>query len=99
MSSAVASDEDGNDGTRTHPLPHGQAHARRSSRCSLRAGPTSTVWDLTGFIDGSENPTLIEAPGSSSSRREAGAGGTVLLLQEWVHDADAWRFQSPTRSE
>jgi putative iron-dependent peroxidase len=47
--------------------------------------------DLTGFIDGTENPTLIEAPqlvlvpdGSP------GAGGTILLLQKWVHDAAAW---------
>jgi porphyrinogen peroxidase len=47
--------------------------------------------DLTGFIDGSENPTLVDAPelvlipdGSP------GAGGTILLLQKWVHDAAAW---------
>jgi putative iron-dependent peroxidase len=47
--------------------------------------------DLTGFIDGSENPTLIEAaqlvtvPDGSP-----GAGGTVLLLQKWKHEAAAW---------
>ena len=47
--------------------------------------------DLTGFIDGTENPTLIDAadvaliPGPGP-----GAGGTVLLLQRWVHDAAAW---------
>jgi len=47
--------------------------------------------DLTGFIDGSENPTLVDAaqvalvPGG-----KAGSGGTVLLLQKWVHDAAAW---------
>ncbi|HET8894592.1 MAG TPA: Dyp-type peroxidase [Gaiellaceae bacterium] len=47
--------------------------------------------DLTGFIDGSENPTLIEAPGLVLVPEEApGAGGTVLLLQKWAHDADAW---------
>jgi porphyrinogen peroxidase len=47
--------------------------------------------DLTGFIDGTENPTLIEAPelvllpdGSP------GAGGTILLLQKWAHDAASW---------
>jgi putative iron-dependent peroxidase len=47
--------------------------------------------DLTGFIDGTENPTLIDAPeivlvpdGSP------GAGGTVLLLQKWLHDAETW---------
>ncbi len=47
--------------------------------------------DLTGFIDGSENPTLIEAPGLVLVPEGApGAGGTVLLLQKWVHDAAAW---------
>ena len=47
--------------------------------------------DLTGFIDGSENPTLIEAPGLVLvPEGQPGAGGTVLLLQKWVHDAAAW---------
>jgi porphyrinogen peroxidase len=47
--------------------------------------------DLTGFIDGTENPTLVEAttaaivqPGSP------GEGGSVLLLQQWEHDAERW---------
>ena len=47
--------------------------------------------DLTGFIDGTENPTLIEAvdvalipPGGP------GEGGSVLLLQQWEHDAIDW---------
>jgi putative iron-dependent peroxidase len=47
--------------------------------------------DLTGFIDGTENPTLIEAPGLVLvPEGRPGAGGTVLLLQKWVHDAPAW---------
>ena len=47
--------------------------------------------DLTGFIDGSENPTLIEAPGLVLvPEGEPGAGGTVLLLQKWEHDAALW---------
>jgi porphyrinogen peroxidase len=47
--------------------------------------------DLTGFIDGSENPSLIEAPGLVLvPEGEPGAGGTVLLLQKWVHDAAVW---------
>ena len=47
--------------------------------------------DLTGFIDGTENPTLVEAlqlvavPDGSP-----GAGSSVLLLQKWQHDADVW---------
>ena len=51
--------------------------------------------DLTGFIDGTENPTLIEAtevalvqPGTP------GEGGSVLLLQQWEHDAEAWESLS-----
>jgi putative iron-dependent peroxidase len=47
--------------------------------------------DLTGFMDGTENPTVVEAtsvaiipPGSP------GEGGSVLLLQQWEHDAGIW---------
>ena len=47
--------------------------------------------DLTGFIDGSENPTLVEAPGYVViPEGSPGEGGTVLLLQKWAHDAAAW---------
>ena len=47
--------------------------------------------DLTGFIDGTENPTLIEAPSLVLVPDDRpGAGGTILLLQKWIHDADAW---------
>ncbi len=47
--------------------------------------------DLTGFIDGSENPTLIDAPEIAViPDGSPGAGGTILLLQKWSHDASAW---------
>jgi putative iron-dependent peroxidase len=47
--------------------------------------------DLTGFIDGTENPTLVEAPGFVLVPDDSpGKGGTVLLLQKWEHDAAAW---------
>jgi porphyrinogen peroxidase len=56
--------------------------------------------ELTGFIDGSENPTLIEAPGLVLvPEGRAGAGGTVLLLQKWVHDAPAWEALPVTEQE
>jgi putative iron-dependent peroxidase len=56
--------------------------------------------DLTGFIDGTENPTLIEAPGEVLiPAGEPGAGGTVLLLQKWVHDAVAWESLPVERQE
>jgi porphyrinogen peroxidase len=47
--------------------------------------------DLTGFIDGTENPSLLEAPGVLVVPDGApGAGGTTLLLQKWVHNATRW---------
>jgi porphyrinogen peroxidase len=47
--------------------------------------------DLTGFIDGTENPTVVEAADVVLiPDGEPGAGGTVLLLQKWAHDATAW---------
>jgi porphyrinogen peroxidase len=47
--------------------------------------------DLTGFIDGSENPSLIDAPEFAViSDGGPGAGGKLLLLQKWLHDASAW---------
>ena len=56
--------------------------------------------DLTGFIDGTENPSLVEAtaevlvpPGSP------GEGGTILLLQQWQHDAPAWEGLTVTAQE
>jgi putative iron-dependent peroxidase len=56
--------------------------------------------DLTGFIDGTENPTLIEAPELVVIGEDApGAGGTVLLLQKWAHDASAWETLSDADQE
>jgi porphyrinogen peroxidase len=47
--------------------------------------------DLTGFIDGTENPSLLEAPGVLVvPDGRPGAGGTILLLQKWGHDAGRW---------
>lgn len=43
--------------------------------------------DLTGFIDGSENPTLLDAPADALiPEGQPGAAGSVLLLQKWVHN-------------
>jgi len=47
--------------------------------------------DLTGFIDGTENPTLVEATAVALiPDGSPGAGGSVLLLQQWEHDAIDW---------
>jgi putative iron-dependent peroxidase len=56
--------------------------------------------DLTGFIDGTENPTLIDAPEVALiPDGEPGAAGTILLLQRWVHDAVAWESLSVAEQE
>src|SRR5438105_4800724 len=47
--------------------------------------------DLTGFEDGTKNPSLLAAPAVVLiPEGTVGAGGTILLLQQWVHDATAW---------
>jgi porphyrinogen peroxidase len=47
--------------------------------------------DLTGFVDGSENPTLLEAPAAALLPEGVpGAAGSVLLLQKWKHKTAAW---------
>lgn len=56
--------------------------------------------DLTGFIDGTENPTLIEAPDVAViPESQPGGGGSVLLLQKWAHDAPAWEGEPVERQE
>jgi len=47
--------------------------------------------DLTGFIDGSENPTLLDAPAAALLPEGVpGAAGTVLLLRKWKHKVAEW---------
>lgn len=47
--------------------------------------------DLTGFIDGSENPTLLDAPMDALLPEGVpGAAGSVLLLQKWKHKVAEW---------
>jgi putative iron-dependent peroxidase len=56
--------------------------------------------DLTGFIDGTENPTLLDAPGIVLvPEGSPGAGGSVLLLQKWEHDPASWEALSVERQE
>ena len=56
--------------------------------------------DLTGFEDGTENPSIVEAmsvalvpPGL------AGEGSSLLLLQQWEHDAIGWEGLPVTSQE
>ena len=47
--------------------------------------------DLTGFEDGTENPSMLKAPGVVLIPEGApGAGGSVLLFQKWRHNTPAW---------
>src|SRR5882762_1003217 len=56
--------------------------------------------DLTGFIDGSENPDLIDAPEFVAiPEGSAGAGGTILLLQKWRHETAEWESLQVARQE
>jgi putative iron-dependent peroxidase len=64
-------------------------HATPASE--LRGWPYHRDRDLTGFEDGTENPTLASAPDSALVPvGEPGAGGSVFLLQQWAHDATSW---------
>jgi putative iron-dependent peroxidase len=56
--------------------------------------------DLTGFIDGTENPDLIDAPDLVLvPEGNPGAGGTILLLQKWAHDAAGWESLTVAKQE
>ncbi len=42
--------------------------------------------DLSGFIDGTENPPVVESPGIITV---PDTGGTIVFVQRWVHDLAA----------
>ena len=56
--------------------------------------------DLTGFIDGTENPPLSEAPEVALvPDGSPGAGGSVVLVQQWMHDVVAFEALSVDEQE
>jgi putative iron-dependent peroxidase len=56
--------------------------------------------DLTGFEDGTENPTLYEAPAVALIENGSpGEGGSILLFQQWRHDSRAWFALDTARQE
>lgn len=56
--------------------------------------------DLTGFIDGSENPSLLDAPTDALlPEGVVGAAGSVLLVQKWRHKVTDWEALSTARQE
>jgi porphyrinogen peroxidase len=71
-----------------------------------RVGEETSSWsyhhdlDLTGFIDGTENPTLVQAlQVVAVPEGSPGAGGSLLLLQKWQHDATVWESLGVERQE
>ena len=47
--------------------------------------------DLTGFIDGTENPPPTEAPGVAVvPEGQPGAGGAFAMTMRWIHNLDAF---------
>jgi putative iron-dependent peroxidase len=56
--------------------------------------------DLTGFVDGSENPTLLDAPVDALLPDGVpGAAGSVLLLQKWRHCTAEWEALPVAKQE
>lgn len=56
--------------------------------------------DLTGFVDGTENPPLLEAPADALLPEGVpGAAGSVLLLQKWKHRTAEWEALPVARQE
>jgi putative iron-dependent peroxidase len=56
--------------------------------------------DLTGFVDGSENPTLLDAPAYALLPEGVpGAAGSVLLLQKWKHKTAQWEVLPTAQQE
>lgn len=55
--------------------------------------------DLTGFEDGTENPTLLEAPEVAVLPDGArGAGASIVLFQQWRHEPQ-WRSLTTPQQE
>lgn len=83
-----------------------------SSRCLKTLSPFAALveefhgWhyrhnrDLTGFVDGSANPGLLEAAAETLiPSGQPGEGGSVLLFQKWRHDLRAFEALTLTEQE
>lgn len=55
--------------------------------------------DLTGFVDGTENPPIEEAPEVALVADGPGAGGSFVLATRWVHDLAAFGALSVAEQE
>ena len=61
-------------------------------------GVRVTTIRQTGFIDGTENPSLIEAPDVAVLGQGRGTGSSVLLYQKWAHE-NTWEALSVEEQE
>lgn len=78
--------------------------AALDSHASLTGETTGWVYrhdrDLTGFIDGTENPTAAEAPSIALvPAGQPGEGSSVVLHQLWGHDSDLWNAATVDQQE
>ncbi|MYI56484.1 MAG: Dyp-type peroxidase, partial [Acidimicrobiia bacterium] len=55
--------------------------------------------DLTGFIDGTENPPVAEARELAVIADGPGAGGSFVLAQRWIHDLDGFAALATAEQE
>ncbi|MGZ4755859.1 MAG: Dyp-type peroxidase [Acidimicrobiia bacterium] len=56
--------------------------------------------DLTGFVDGTENPPIDEAPSVALiADGEPGEGGAYVITQRWVHDLEKFHAQPVAEQE
>ncbi|MGZ4802900.1 MAG: Dyp-type peroxidase, partial [Acidimicrobiia bacterium] len=56
--------------------------------------------DLTGFVDGTENPPIDEAPSVALiADGEPGEGGAYVITQRWVHDLEKFHAQTVPEQE
>jgi len=54
--------------------------------------------DLTGFIDGTKNPEMLEAPlAALVPPGEPGSGGSHVLVMRWIHDLE--QFEALPQAE
>jgi putative iron-dependent peroxidase len=85
-----------NGGTPDVVFEHARAAAKTLERVLVVAADTTGFVhrdsrDLTGFIDGTANPQLLEAPAAALvPDGRPGAGGSHVLAMRWVHDLDGF---------
>src|SRR4051812_5448572 len=92
-------------GDRTAVFDAGRlAIGRLRGAAVVRAETTGWLYrhdrDLTGFVDGTENPSLVDAPSVVAvPDGEPGAGSSVVLHQIWRHDTARWEGEPVATQE